>query len=225
MRETGGVFTGPVEMATGATLTLVPGDPVGPLEATPKQYVDGRVAGVASVAGAALPLAGGTLTGPLLLAADPTVALQAATKQYADARLPLTGGVLTGGLGFGAVFASGNIDLSRHIQLHSNGTGFSVLNGLFNIVSPVGTAINFVINNTVRLAVSPGTAVFSINAQLPAAGTLQFGTTGGVLRSGTGAPAVSAPSGSLYLRTDGAAGTRVYVNQDGATTWAAIPGV
>jgi hypothetical protein len=33
-----------------------------------------------------LPLAGGTLTGPLTLAADPAAALQAATKQYVDAR-------------------------------------------------------------------------------------------------------------------------------------------
>lgn len=32
-----------------------------------------------------LPLAGGTLTGPLILAADPTLPLQAATKEYADA--------------------------------------------------------------------------------------------------------------------------------------------
>lgn len=33
-----------------------------------------------------LPLSGGTLTGPLLLAADPTVALGAATKEYVDAK-------------------------------------------------------------------------------------------------------------------------------------------
>jgi microcystin-dependent protein len=43
-------------------------------------------------------LAGGALTGPLILAADPTVALGAATKQYADKMLPLVGGTLTGGL-------------------------------------------------------------------------------------------------------------------------------
>ena len=36
-----------------------------------------------------LPLAGGALTGPLLLAADPAVALGAATKQYVDARAPV----------------------------------------------------------------------------------------------------------------------------------------
>jgi hypothetical protein len=36
-------------------------------------------------AGATLPITGGTLSGPLILAADPAVALGAATKQYADA--------------------------------------------------------------------------------------------------------------------------------------------
>jgi hypothetical protein len=49
-----------------------------------------------------LPLTGGILTGPLTLAADPTTALEAATKEYVDAQvaryLPLTGGVLTGPL-------------------------------------------------------------------------------------------------------------------------------
>lgn len=41
----------------------------------------------------ALPLAGGTLTGPLILAADPAVALGAATKQYVDANIGGTGAV------------------------------------------------------------------------------------------------------------------------------------
>jgi hypothetical protein len=49
---------------------------------------------------AALPTSGGTLTGPVILAADPTVALGAATKQYVDANpmLPPIGAiVMTGG--------------------------------------------------------------------------------------------------------------------------------
>lgn len=52
-----------------------------------------------------LPLAGGTLTGPLTLSADPTTVLQAATKQYVDAhtvpdttKVPLAGGTMTGSL-------------------------------------------------------------------------------------------------------------------------------
>ena len=60
-------------------------------------------AAAAAVAGA-LPLSGGTMTGPITLAADPTAVKHAATKQYVDARvggvgfLPLTGGTLTGAL-------------------------------------------------------------------------------------------------------------------------------
>jgi hypothetical protein len=45
-----------------------------------------------------LPLAGGTLTGPLVLAADPTAALGASTKQYADTKVPIAGGTMTGPL-------------------------------------------------------------------------------------------------------------------------------
>lgn len=39
---------------------------------------------------------GGTMTGALILAADPTTALGAATKQYADTMLPKAGGTMTG---------------------------------------------------------------------------------------------------------------------------------
>lgn len=39
---------------------------------------------------------GGTMTGALILAADPTTALGAATKQYADLMVPKTGGTMTG---------------------------------------------------------------------------------------------------------------------------------
>ena len=45
-----------------------------------------------------LPLAGGTLTGPLVLDADPAAPLEAATMQYVDGHLPLTGGTMTGPL-------------------------------------------------------------------------------------------------------------------------------
>ncbi|MGA1373079.1 MAG: hypothetical protein ACO3Z6_15945 [Pseudomonadales bacterium] len=42
--------------------------------------------------------AGDTMTGPLVLAANPTAALEAATKQYADSKLDDTGGTMTGPL-------------------------------------------------------------------------------------------------------------------------------
>lgn len=64
-------------------------------DAATKEYVDDGL-------DTKLNLAGGTLTGALVLAADPTNDLEAATKQYVDdadaLKLNLTGGTLTGNL-------------------------------------------------------------------------------------------------------------------------------
>ncbi|HEX4065140.1 MAG TPA: hypothetical protein VHZ09_03880 [Acidobacteriaceae bacterium] len=55
---------------------------------------------ISSATSSFLPLAGGVMTGPLTLNADPTAPTQAATKEYADnlaaSALPLSGGTLTG---------------------------------------------------------------------------------------------------------------------------------
>jgi hypothetical protein len=41
--------------------------------------------------------------------------------------------------------------------------------------------------------------------------------------SGTGAPAITAAKGSLFLRLDGSStSTRAYINTDGGTTWTAV---
>lgn len=42
------------------------------------------------------------------------------------------------------------------------------------------------------------------------------------ITSGAGAPTAAAPKGSLYLRTDGAAATTLYVNASGTSTWLAV---
>lgn len=52
----------------------------------------------ANTAIGSLPLAGGTMTGSLILNADPTLNLEASTKQYTDTKLPLAGGTMTGAL-------------------------------------------------------------------------------------------------------------------------------
>jgi hypothetical protein len=44
------------------------------------------------------------------------------------------------------------------------------------------------------------------------------------IRSGTGAATGTQPSGSIWIRTDGSASNRIYVNQ-GGTTWVAIGSV
>jgi hypothetical protein len=56
------------------------------------------VAGGGGGGGDFLPLTGGTMSGPLVLASDPSTAMQAAPKQYVDTFLPLAGGTMTGAL-------------------------------------------------------------------------------------------------------------------------------
>jgi len=53
-------------------------------------------------------------------------------------------------------------------------------------------------------------------------GTTGIGASGGpTITSGAGAPSSTQPNGSLYLRTNGAASTRLYVSEGGGT-WSAI---
>ena len=80
----GGTMTGMLSLFSDPTL---------PAQAATKKYVDDQITAVDVLVGDYLPLAGGTLTGTLtmsgasiVLAADPTSSLQAATKQYVDSQ-------------------------------------------------------------------------------------------------------------------------------------------
>jgi hypothetical protein len=96
--KSGGTMTGAITLAA---------DPTAPLQPATKQYTDAAtltlapdVAAAQATANAALPKAGGTMTGAITLAADPAAALQPATKQYTDTavnlRAPLASPTLTG---------------------------------------------------------------------------------------------------------------------------------
>ncbi|HEY0757963.1 MAG TPA: hypothetical protein VGD59_01770 [Acidisarcina sp.] len=82
-----------------------------------KQYVDNAIAGIGSGSGSSssVALAGGTMTGPLLLSGDPVSANQAATKHYADvlsaSAVALAGGSMTGPLNLVANPTSASLDL------------------------------------------------------------------------------------------------------------------
>ena len=65
-----------------------------------------------------------------------------------------------------------------------------------------------------------GTATTAGGAASP---VVEMGTTALGIYFGSGAPTISAPQGSLYMRTDGSStSTRLYVNTNGATTWTSV---
>ena len=99
VNEAGVASLAPVALANPAT----PDPPGASIPIFPEAPSDGTVYGRVNASWiAVVPLAGGTMTGLLLLSADPTDPLGAATKDYVDAgvatALPLAGGTLTGPL-------------------------------------------------------------------------------------------------------------------------------
>jgi hypothetical protein len=122
----------------------------------------------ADTAAAALPKAGGTLTGALTLAADPTQSLQAASKNYVDtadaALLPKAGGTMTGAITFASGQAYPQIpqnsktsaytlvagDAGRHISITTG--GITVPAGVFN----VGDAISIYNNSANSQTITQG---------------------------------------------------------------------
>jgi hypothetical protein len=86
--------------------------------------------------------------------------------------------------------------------------------GPTGVIGPTGTTSDpLSLVNTVTVKNATAT---------PAGGQQAFlmGSSGIAICWGSGVPTLSAPQGSIYLRTDGSSSsTRMYVNQNGSTTW------
>jgi hypothetical protein len=68
-----------------------------------KQYVDSAVA---SLSGTYVPVGGGSMTGPLVLSADPTAAAQASTKHYVDTQISTVSGLVGSGADANAIHSN-----------------------------------------------------------------------------------------------------------------------
>lgn len=93
--------------------------------------------------------AGGTMTGTLVLAADPTSALHAATKQYADTMLPKAGGTMTGIITLSADPTSA---LHAATKQYVDGVGSSVSAAYAAADSALSTSLTTSINGKLSLA-------------------------------------------------------------------------
>jgi hypothetical protein len=141
----GGKMTGPLTLAA---------NPVASLDAATKQYVDSHVPTGGGIPEAptdgntygrgsaawktVLPTTGGTLSGPLTLAADPVSALAAATKQYVDTNIMAIIGGVTKTDRSGVITLGGTAQVLMPANPSRNGWSFqnkSVGNMWFNDLS------------------------------------------------------------------------------------------
>jgi Chaperone of endosialidase len=86
---------------------MLPADPVLPMEAATKQYIDTRVIesgglDLATAEALYVNVVGDTMTGPLVLPGNPAAALEAAPKQYVDLHMPKAGGAFTAPVSYAA---------------------------------------------------------------------------------------------------------------------------
>jgi hypothetical protein len=105
-------------------------------------------------------------------------------------------------------------------QLLLNGNARLSAGGSLKLQSTGGSEVYLGDTSTGSLYWSEGGKVLVLNN---ASAYIAMGnaSTGPRILQGTGAPSMAAPKGSLYLRTDGGAGTCLYVNESGSTTWVA----
>lgn len=152
-------------------------------------------------------------------------------------------GLATNVLVSGTIGALGTASFSGGIVATGtiNAVGTSQFTGAFNVVGTavvtgsfgnIGTSIFTGSHGIVGTALVTGLLAASGTAQLLASLGMIAGGTAALLISttagfgiycGTGVPSVSAATGSLYIRIDGAtATTRMYVNNSGTGTWTGV---
>lgn len=153
--------------------------PIGPTGGITDAVSDGSTYGRLNAAWSkVLPIAGGTLTGALVLAANPAAALQASPKQYVDARGLRTRTVLSSGSGTYTTPAGCAALNVRMLGGGAGGQGNSASGGA--IVTTAGAGGN----TTFGLLISGGGPVHATLNYVPVAG----GTVSGGDLNITGAP-------------------------------------
>jgi hypothetical protein len=119
-------------------------------------------------------------------------------------------GAATGWVGMSGASSTQHMDVtnvSGSSQVRLNGTAADV----------------FLIGGTeIARVETAGLTMASGNVIITSPGQLTLGTSS--IRAGTGAPTGTPAAGSLWMRTDGAVGTRLYVSQGGGT-WLPVAGV
>jgi hypothetical protein len=203
--STASYVTGDMVSQAGAIYAANTNVPAGAF--TPSQW--NKLASMTDVVGAYLPIAGGTLTGALVLNADPSANLGAATKQYVDGKLtgaflPISGGTVTGNL-----TVSGTTALNSTTNMNPATGSISLQPASGNVVIKPSTAGS--IDNMAIGGVTPAAGKFTT---LTATGTVTFDHL--ALNPATNVPALKLGPTNALVFGDGTnqayLGTNAYFN-------------
>ena len=175
--------------------------PVGANDAANKGYVDAAVGNVGS--GAYVPLAGGTMTGPLTLPADPAAPNQAADRHYVDSGLSAKADVVNGSVPPGELGAG---VASSATCLAGNSTWGSCGGGAPAGITYATTALNWI--QTISSSLTSGSQATVRLTPCPVGIDTTSGTGYQVLLSGGGnTESVSVIATSGGCTSGGASGT------------------
>jgi hypothetical protein len=176
-----------------------------------KAYVDQAIQ---SLAQGSLSPVGGTLTGPLYLAGDPTLPLEAADKHYVDitfaTAMPLSGGASTGmltGLQLGAAWQVDQFvgsDFGAKLQACINGLSatYGGICDARNFAGALAMASNLTISRANATILLPCATISTANQIIVPAGTRNVSLRGCSLR---GASAASGSQGGTVFQYSGSA--------------------
>jgi len=175
----------------------------------------------AAAAGSAVPLAGGTMTGPLILFGDPINVSGAATKQYVDARvggvgfLPTTGGVLTGSLTVGGNGVQYSNQGSNAHQVAFGWNGSSLLAAVDGI--SIGAVATQATIGGLYLPLAGGTinGNLVVNGEMQTDAIYRINTSGAYIWSNPTETIIQWDSGGWSLRYTRGTGTLWYRRSDG----------
>ena len=191
-----------------------------------------------ATANAALPKAGGTMTGAIVLPADPSTNLQAATKQYVDAvgagaaglALLKTGGTMTGNLVFAAGQPTATTSTKNIVQLTDSASSTSTTTAATPAAVKVAKDAADAAQSTANTGVSnAASAQTTANAALPKSGgtmtgNLEIGTAGSLTFEGATADgfettlAVVDPTADRTITLPNVTGTVVTTGDTGTIT-------
>lgn len=140
--------------------------------------------------------------------------------------LGVTGNISRTGSGMAAGYLNVNNTGNDAYFGVNNSTGSTFAASAYDVVvqGAIGTAVSLSIAGTGAVARVTATGLV-VTGSLSTTGAVSVSNTAATVSSGTGSPesAVTAPVGSIYMRTNGGASTSFYVKESGAgnTGWVA----